>query len=51
MTQAAAEAGYELAFAWLPGPWQPLAARACPRRPRTAALRLALKLAGVRRRG
>jgi peptidoglycan/xylan/chitin deacetylase (PgdA/CDA1 family) len=51
VTQAAAAAGYELAFAWLPGPWKPLAAPRLPAPPRHGALRLALKLAGLRRRG
>jgi peptidoglycan/xylan/chitin deacetylase (PgdA/CDA1 family) len=51
VTEAAAEAGYELAFAWLPGPWLPLAAPRLPAPPRHGALRLALKLAGIRRRG
>ena len=51
VTEAAAAAGYELAFAWLPGPWRPLAAPRLPAPPRHGALRLALKLAGVRRPG
>ena len=51
VTDAAAAAGYELAFAWLPGPWKPLAAPRLPAPPRHGALRLALKLAGLRRRG
>jgi peptidoglycan/xylan/chitin deacetylase (PgdA/CDA1 family) len=51
VTQAAAEAGYELAFGWLPGPWQPLAAPRLPAPPRHGPLRLALKLAGLRSRG
>jgi len=50
VTQAAAAAGYELAFAWLPGPWNPLAAPRLPAPPRHGALGLALKLLGVRRR-
>jgi peptidoglycan/xylan/chitin deacetylase (PgdA/CDA1 family) len=50
VTQAAGEAGYELAFAWLPGPWRQLAAPRLPAPPRHGALRLALKLAGIRRR-
>jgi peptidoglycan/xylan/chitin deacetylase (PgdA/CDA1 family) len=41
---AAAEAGYELAFTWLPGPWQPLAAPRLPAPARHGALGLALKL-------
>jgi peptidoglycan/xylan/chitin deacetylase (PgdA/CDA1 family) len=51
VTQAAAEAGYELAFGWLPGPWHPLAAPRLPAPPRHGPLRLALKLAGLKRRG
>ena len=49
--EAARAAGYDLAFAWLPGPWRPLAAPRLPAPPRHGALRLALKLAGIRRRG
>jgi peptidoglycan/xylan/chitin deacetylase (PgdA/CDA1 family) len=48
---AARAAGYDLAFAWLPGPWRPLAAPRLPAPPRHGAFRLALKLAGMRRRG
>jgi peptidoglycan/xylan/chitin deacetylase (PgdA/CDA1 family) len=44
VTQAAAEAGYELAFAWRPGPWHPLAAPRLPAPARHGALGLALKL-------
>lgn len=51
VVEATAEAGYELAFAWLPGPWRQLEAPRLPAPPRHGALRLALKLAGVRRRG
>lgn len=51
VTAATAAAGYDLAFAWLPGPWEPFAAPRLPAPPRHGALRLALKLAGVRRRG
>jgi peptidoglycan/xylan/chitin deacetylase (PgdA/CDA1 family) len=51
VTEAAAAAGYDLAFAWLPGPWKRLAAPRLPAPPRHGATRLALKLAGVRRRG
>ena len=51
VTRAVAEAGYELAFTWLPGPWRPLEAPRLPAPPRHGALRLALKLVGVRRRG
>jgi len=50
VTQAVAEAGYQLAFAWLPGKWQPLAAPRLPAPPRHGALRLALKLLGIRRK-
>jgi peptidoglycan/xylan/chitin deacetylase (PgdA/CDA1 family) len=42
-------AGYELAWAWLPGPWNPLAAPRLPAPPRHGAGRLALKLLGMRR--
>jgi peptidoglycan/xylan/chitin deacetylase (PgdA/CDA1 family) len=49
--QAAGDAGYELAFAWLPGPWRALAAPRLPAPPRHGPLRLALKLAGIRRPG
>jgi len=51
VVEATVEAGYELAFAWLPGPWRQLEAPRLPAPPRHGALRLALKLAGVRRRG
>jgi peptidoglycan/xylan/chitin deacetylase (PgdA/CDA1 family) len=51
VTEAAAEAGYELGFAWLPGPWRPLAAPRLPAPPRHGALGLALKLAANRKRG
>jgi peptidoglycan/xylan/chitin deacetylase (PgdA/CDA1 family) len=47
---ATGEAGYELAFAWGPGPWRPLVAPRLPAPPRHGATRLALKLYGVRRR-
>jgi peptidoglycan/xylan/chitin deacetylase (PgdA/CDA1 family) len=50
VTEAAAAAGYDLAFAWRPGPWAPLAAPRMPAPPRHGAFRLALKLAGIRRR-
>lgn len=49
--RAVEAAGYELAFAWLPGPWRPLAAPRLPAPPRHGAGRLALKLLGVRRGG
>lgn len=51
VVRAVAVAGYELAFAWLPGPWRALEAPRLPAPPRHGALRLALKLAGLRRRG
>jgi peptidoglycan/xylan/chitin deacetylase (PgdA/CDA1 family) len=51
VVKAVAVAGYELAFAWLPGPWRPLEAPRLPAPPRHGAPRLALKLAGLRRRG
>jgi peptidoglycan/xylan/chitin deacetylase (PgdA/CDA1 family) len=47
---AAGAAGYGLAWAWMPGPWSPLAAPRLPGPPRHGAGRLALKLLGVRRR-
>jgi len=49
--RAVEAAGYELAFAWLPGPWRPLTAPRLPAPPRHGAGRLALKLLGVRRGG
>lgn len=48
--RAVEDAGYELAFAWQPGPWRQFAVPRMPAPPRHGALRLALKLAGVRRR-
>jgi peptidoglycan/xylan/chitin deacetylase (PgdA/CDA1 family) len=48
--QAAAEAGYELAFAWLPGPWRRFAAPRLPAPPRHGGVGLALKLLGIRSR-
>ena len=48
--RAVEEAGYELAFGWLPGPWRPLAAPRLPAPPRHGAFGLALKLSGIRRR-
>jgi peptidoglycan/xylan/chitin deacetylase (PgdA/CDA1 family) len=49
--RATAAAGYDLAWAWLPGPWAPLAAPRLPGPTRAGAVRLAAKLAtgGVRR--
>ena len=51
VVDAARAAGYELAFAWLPGPWRPLEAPRLPAPPRHGSRRLALKLAGLRRPG
>ena len=51
VVEAVGTAGYELAFAWLPGPWRPLEAPRLPAPPRHGAGRLALKLLGVRRPG
>ena len=51
VAQAVADAGYELAFGWLPGRWRLLEAPRLPAPPRHGARRLALKLAGLRRRG
>ena len=51
VVRAVEAAGYEVAFAWLPGPWRPLEAPRLPAPPRHGAFRLALKLAGLRRRG
>ena len=48
--RAVAAAGYDLAFAWLPGPWRALAVPRLPAPPRHGAPRLALKLVGLRRR-
>jgi peptidoglycan/xylan/chitin deacetylase (PgdA/CDA1 family) len=47
---AARAAGYELAWAWLPGAWDTFAAPRLPGPTRHGALRLALKMAGVGRR-
>jgi peptidoglycan/xylan/chitin deacetylase (PgdA/CDA1 family) len=47
--RAAETAGYELAFAWAPGPWRPFAAPRLPGPPRHGSGRLALKLLGIRR--
>lgn len=51
VVRAVAASGYELAFAWLPGPWRPLEAPRLPAPPRHGAFRLAFKLVGLRRRG
>lgn len=48
--EAAAAAGYRLAFSWRPGPWRALAAPRLPAPARNGARRLALKLLGIRRR-
>lgn len=47
---AAATAGYELAFTWRPGVWDAMAAPRLPAPARHGARRLGLKLLGVRRR-
>lgn len=47
---AVADAGYELALTWGPGPWRPLEVPRLPAPPRGGAAALALKLAGLRRR-
>jgi peptidoglycan/xylan/chitin deacetylase (PgdA/CDA1 family) len=47
---AVGAAGFELAFAWMPGRWHPLAAPRLPAPPRHGALKLAAKLVGIRRR-
>ena len=46
---AAAAAGYELAWGWQPGPWRAFDAPRLPAPPRHGARRLGLKLLGVRR--
>ncbi len=51
VVRAAGEAGYELAFGWLPGAWRPLEAPRLPAPPRHGAHRLSLKLLGIRRPG
>jgi peptidoglycan/xylan/chitin deacetylase (PgdA/CDA1 family) len=47
---AVAAAGFELAFAWLPGPWRAFAAPRLPAPTRGGGERLLLSLLGVRRR-
>lgn len=48
--EAAAErAGYDLALAWVPGPWRPFAVPRMPAPPRHGARRLGMKMLGVRR--
>jgi peptidoglycan/xylan/chitin deacetylase (PgdA/CDA1 family) len=51
VVRATGEAGYELAFGWLPGPWRPLEAPRLPAPPRHGSQRLALKLLGIRKPG
>ena len=51
VVRAVGVAGYELAFAWLPGPWRALEAPRLPAPARHGAGRLALKLLGIRRPG
>lgn len=46
---AVAEAGYDLALAWQPGPWRAHAVPRLPAPPRNGGRRLALKLLGVRK--
>jgi peptidoglycan/xylan/chitin deacetylase (PgdA/CDA1 family) len=48
--RAASAAGYQLAFAWRPGPWDPMAVPRLPAPARHGARRLGLKLLGIRRR-
>lgn len=51
VVDAAAAAGYRLAWDWVPGPWQrSLAAPRLPAPTRAGAVVLALKLVGIRRR-
>jgi peptidoglycan/xylan/chitin deacetylase (PgdA/CDA1 family) len=50
VSAAAEAAGYELAFAWRPGPWRQFEAPRLPAPPRHGGGRLLLKLLGVRRR-
>jgi len=47
---AVRDAGFDLAFAWLPGPWRPLAAPRLPGPTRHGGGRLLLKLLGIGRR-
>lgn len=47
--RAVADAGYDLAFTWSPGPWRTHRAPRLPTPPRHGGGRLALKLLGVRR--
>jgi peptidoglycan/xylan/chitin deacetylase (PgdA/CDA1 family) len=51
VARATRAAGYEMAFAWVPGPWRRFAAPRLPAPPRHGARRLALKLLCVRRPG
>ena len=48
--KAVANAGYEIGFGWLPGQWRPHGAPRMPGPPRHGAMRLALKMMGIRRR-
>jgi peptidoglycan/xylan/chitin deacetylase (PgdA/CDA1 family) len=48
--RAAADAGYEVALAWLPGRWRRFAVPRMPAPPRHGAGRLAIKLLGLHRR-
>jgi peptidoglycan/xylan/chitin deacetylase (PgdA/CDA1 family) len=49
--RAAADAGYELCFGWLPGPWNRYGAPRLPPPTRSGAWALRLKMLGVRRPG
>jgi peptidoglycan/xylan/chitin deacetylase (PgdA/CDA1 family) len=49
--RAAADAGYDLAFGWLQGPWRRWDVPRLPAPPRHGSRRLALKLLGLRRPG
>jgi peptidoglycan/xylan/chitin deacetylase (PgdA/CDA1 family) len=51
VARATQAAGYEMALAWLPGPWHRFAVPRLAAPPRHGARRLALKLLGVRRPG
>lgn len=47
---AVAAAGYDLAWAWQPGPFRAFAAPRLPAPPRNGSLKLGLKMIGIRRR-